>query len=368
MGKTLKDVAQQLISSNKKVQLIYAFNGTGKTRLSREFKDLIGFNNEKMLYYNIFTEDLFYWINTEMPVLKIHPNSFTPWVFIEQGLENKIIDHFQSFTNKKLTPHFNAQYFDADDNKVEPFSEITFSFERGNNEAPEKIKISRGEESNFIWCVFYSLLDSVIDILNTKNPEERETNEFDKLEYIFIDDPVSSLDDNHLIEVAVNLAQLIKNNESLNLKFIITTHNPLFFNVLHYEFNQVNKLNIKYLLKKHENGEYELQPHKNDSPFSYHLFLKSEIEHAIKSGTLAKYHFNFLRNIFEKTAIFLGYSYWGKLLSKTNINTAYEKRLIDLSSHSKQSGEEIADITESDKQLIIELIKLLKERYCFNSI
>ena len=30
---------------NKKVQLIYAFNGTGKTRLSREFKELIAPKN-----------------------------------------------------------------------------------------------------------------------------------------------------------------------------------------------------------------------------------------------------------------------------------------------------------------------------------
>jgi len=38
MGKTLIDIAQQLKDTNKKVQLIYAFNGTGKTRLSRAFK------------------------------------------------------------------------------------------------------------------------------------------------------------------------------------------------------------------------------------------------------------------------------------------------------------------------------------------
>jgi len=41
MSKTLTEIAQQLKDANKKVQLIYAFNGTGKTRLSREFKHLI---------------------------------------------------------------------------------------------------------------------------------------------------------------------------------------------------------------------------------------------------------------------------------------------------------------------------------------
>lgn len=41
MGKTLTEIAQDLRTANKKVQLIYAFNGTGKTRLSKEFKQLI---------------------------------------------------------------------------------------------------------------------------------------------------------------------------------------------------------------------------------------------------------------------------------------------------------------------------------------
>lgn len=41
MSKTLTEIAQQLCDANKKVQLIYAFNGAGKTRLSREFKELI---------------------------------------------------------------------------------------------------------------------------------------------------------------------------------------------------------------------------------------------------------------------------------------------------------------------------------------
>jgi hypothetical protein len=61
-------MAQQLKTANKKVQLIYAFNGTGKTRLSGEFKDLIApkiegiegaqpdLSRNKILYYNAFTK------------------------------------------------------------------------------------------------------------------------------------------------------------------------------------------------------------------------------------------------------------------------------------------------------------------------
>nr|WP_298562971.1 hypothetical protein [uncultured Phascolarctobacterium sp.] len=74
MGTNLNEIAQELKDSNKKVQLIYAFNGTGKTRLSREFKALVdpkididveetSLASKKILYYNAFTEDLFYWDN-----------------------------------------------------------------------------------------------------------------------------------------------------------------------------------------------------------------------------------------------------------------------------------------------------------------
>lgn len=41
MSKTLTEVAQQLKDADKKVRLVYAFNGTGKTRLSRSFKEVV---------------------------------------------------------------------------------------------------------------------------------------------------------------------------------------------------------------------------------------------------------------------------------------------------------------------------------------
>ncbi|MHA3123796.1 hypothetical protein ACX1FB_13360 [Legionella pneumophila] len=46
MRKTLTEIAQQLKGANKKVQLIYAFNGTGKTRLSWAYQKLIAPKNE----------------------------------------------------------------------------------------------------------------------------------------------------------------------------------------------------------------------------------------------------------------------------------------------------------------------------------
>src|SRR5690606_27933658 len=253
MGKALAEIAQQLKASGKKVQLIYAFNGTGKTRLSREFKQLIAPKDDaagegdqveptrnKILYYNAFTEDLFYWDNDlevdAEPKLRIQPNTFTDWVLKEQGQDMNVIATFQRYTNDKLTPRFNEERKDDQTGEViaKAFSEVTFSLERGDNEHSGNLKISKGEESNFIWSIFYTLLEQVIGVLNVPELGDRETNEFDQLEYVFIDDPVSSLDENHLIQLAVDLAGLITRAPA-QLKFAITTHSPLFYNVLHNE-------------------------------------------------------------------------------------------------------------------------------------
>lgn len=371
MAQSLTEIAQSLIDANKKVQLIYAFNGTGKTRLSREYRLLVAPKDVesveedeigiKVLYYNAFTEDLFFWDNDLDADLNrkliIRPNGFTNLVinFLkEQGIDNNIIFNFQHFTSDKLTPRFNEQYNvknkEGRDIIVKAYSEITFSIEGGNEEKIENIKISKGEESNFIWCVFYSLLEQVVDILNIPESESRITNKFDNLEYVFIDDPVSSLDENHLIELAVNLAELIK--KSSDLKFIVSTHNPLFYNVLYNELNLKSKKEVCFMLDKNEDGTFELKEKFGDSnkSFSYHLFLKNTIEEAIKTNTIQKYHFTLLRNLYEKTANFLGYPQWSNLLPDDK--KTYYNRVIQFTSHSTLSNEVVREPTESEKQIV----------------
>jgi hypothetical protein len=350
MGQSLSEIAQTLNDSPKKVQLLYAFNGSGKTRLSRTYRLLIDpkvpdseeDSGIKVLYYNAFTEDLFYWDNdldadTDRKLI-IRPNGFTNLVlkFLQdQGLDGNIVTNFQHFTSQSLTPKFSSD-----------LSEVSFSIERGDDENIEHIKISKGEESNFIWCVFYSMLEQVVEVLNIPETEERATNKFDDLEYVFIDDPVSSLDDNHLIELAVNLAELVK--KSTNLKFIISTHSPLFYNVL---FNELGNKTC-YMLNKLEDGTFELQEKKGDSnkSFSYHLFLKHTIDEAINKNDIQKYHFTLLRNLYEKTANFLGYPRWSELLPDDK--QTYYNRVIQFTSHSTLSNELIPDPTEPEKQTV----------------
>ncbi len=365
MGKMLEDIAQKLKDSNKKAQLIYAFNGTGKTRLSQKFKKLVCSNfpeeedgfltRDKILYYNAFTEDLFYWDNDlegDLDFkLKIQDNSFIRWIIEDQGQDQNIIANFQRYTDDKLTPQFDL------DN-----GHITFSFQRGNDEEPEQIKLSKGEGSNFVWSIFYTLLELVADEREIDDPDFVEEQKFADLEYVFIDDPVSSLDENHLIEVVSNLGTLIKSSNS-DLKFIITTHNPLFFNVL---YNELGCKQPKYQLEKLEDGTYELHEQHSDSPFSYHLFLLNKLREAIKTNSIQKFHFNLLRNLLEKTSTFLGYKDWKNLLPDVEERQSYEKRIIDFSSHSKHAADEVAALNRQEKQMLIHLVNLLEETYHFN--
>lgn len=376
MSKTLTQIAQQLKATDKKVQLIYAFNGIGKTCLPREMKNLIASkigdgedstpSRHKFLYYSVFTEDLFYWDNDleldATPKLKIQPNSFTNWILKDQGQDRNIIAYFQSYANDKLTPSFNEEYkFSGADGKeitIPAFSEVTFSVEGGNDTDSGKIKISKGEESNFVWSVFHVLLDQVITILNVPEPDDRETNQFDQLEYVFIDDPVNSLDENHLIELAVNLTGLIKSSQS-SLRFIITTHNPLFYNVL---YNEVNSKTC-YLLERYEDGTFSLQEKQGDSNrnFSYHLYLKQTLERVIADNKIEKYHFMLLRNLYEKTASFLEYPKWSELLLDNK--QAYLNRIIQFTSHSNLSNAAVAEPSPQEKQTVKFLLDHLTNNY-----
>jgi hypothetical protein len=427
MSNTLDEIALGLYENKKKATLIYAFNGMGKTRLSRTFKELIApisagdengdesqLSRSKMLYYNAFTEDLFYWDNDietdSEPKLKIQPNTFTDWLITllqDLGEDGNIVTNFQRYTSSKATPTFNEEYKHQSKGRngeeveitIPAFSEITFQMAANIPVASEsasltvsgdvvvqgqyeRIKISKGEESNFVWSVIYTLLDQAVSTLNEPDSGSRITDKFNDLEYVFIDDPVSSLDDSHLIELAVDLAGMIKSSKS-DLKFIVTTHSPLFYNVLCNELSNKayekqpdgaskltynpNKAFEKYRLEKQADGYFQIIKQPTDSPFSYHLFLLSELQGAINSRQIRKYHFNFIRNILEKLATFLGYNYWPALLPQTAEGKPdpFANRILNLSSHSAHAGEEVAHIKDKDKEDLDNLVKHLINAYGF---
>ncbi len=66
--KNVTEIANQIFQLPQTISLIYAFNSTGKTKLSVAFKDITKANNGGIhsgVYYNAYSEDLFVWDNDE---------------------------------------------------------------------------------------------------------------------------------------------------------------------------------------------------------------------------------------------------------------------------------------------------------------
>lgn len=363
---SLAEIAQKIKDSNKKVTLLYAFNATGKTRLSMEFKNLVNEPKDDevikhVVYYNAFTEDLFSWDNDlendSERKLKINKNSSFIDLIERQGKENEIAERFKEFTSSKIEPNINTST-----------GEITFSLPTGDEEAVENIKISKGEESIFIWTVFFVLMETIISELNIDEINDRSTDEFNAIQYIFIDDPVTSLDDNHLIQMAISLRESIANSKSGALRFIITTHHALFYNVLFNEFKSERSIrdNKKEycLLEKNENMYF--MDKQNDTPFGYHLFIKRIIQKAIDDNVVERYHFMLFRNLLEKVASFLGYNNWGDILIADGMSDEDRKayiRFINLSSHNKISDLEVKELKQNEKNLLKLLFDNFKREY-----
>lgn len=394
--KTLEELADNLISKKSKTSLLYAFNGSGKTRLSMAVKKKLDGNKsnqvqnrlideKKMFYFNAFTEDLFYWDNDLRHDLnrKLNINqesTFVRYILKDQGKGNEIIDLFQAYLGIYPVGQDRRSHQQIIEPRFNDYTNVTFSktyTDKNEDGTPTRItendiKISKGEETNFIWSLFYTFINEVIESKND------DPDSFPELKYIFIDDPVSSLDDRRIIEIAVDLASLIKKSNftkatdkatnPTGLKFIITTHHPLFFNVLYNELNRKDSL-AKFVLEHKvslTDGEetYYLKD-TNDSPFAYHLKVIDILDEAIQQDQLEKYHYNLLRTVFEKTSTYLGYKEWKGLLP-VNENTAIYNRYLNLFSHDKQSSEEFPELTEDDKVHFKEIYKSFIDKFYFN--
>lgn len=156
----LEEVATHLRErlNEKKYILMFAYNGTGKTRLSMDFKNK-GKNGEERdtLYFNAFTEDLFNWDNDlnndAQRVLKINKDSRFFNGLQELEMENRIRPLLQRY---------------ADFDFLIDYENWTVSFNReikseDNTQTVEHIKISRGEENIFVWCFFLAVAQLAID-------------------------------------------------------------------------------------------------------------------------------------------------------------------------------------------------------------
>ena len=196
------DLSQQDICA----VLLYAFNRTGKTRLSMAFKEK-GKKKKSpdTLYYNAFTEDLFTWNNDlehdKDRYLKINEQSKFFNGFGGLSLEDRIHSHLERYTELDFFIDYDKWVVSFSRNINNP----KYNPQNPNNIEPEKvkvenIKISRGEENIFIFSVFLAICELVIEGHDA----------YKWVKYIYIDDPISSLDENNAITIATDLASLIK--------------------------------------------------------------------------------------------------------------------------------------------------------------
>ncbi|MCZ6802692.1 MAG: AAA family ATPase [Proteobacteria bacterium] len=341
---------------DKKYLLLFAYNAIGKTRLCMGFKEA-GKNNGSAdtLYFNAFTEDLFSWDNDldndTRRVLKLNSDSR-----FFAGLQELEMD-----TRIRPLLHRYADF----DFKIDTDNWI-ISFEREVNngetsETVEHIKISRGEENIFIWCFFLAIAQLAIDATD-------EEEAYAWVKYLYIDDPISSLDDNNAIAVASHLAQLLKNQD--RVKAVISSHHTLFFNVMWNELNgrgNNNPLQPYFLSADNSSHGYTLR-YTNDTPFFHHVALLKQLHEAAESGLLYTYHFNILRNILEKTACFHGFKKFSACIKKDNDDPEdiVHVRMVNILSHGNYSLFEPMEMLDENKQYFKKILSDFMDNYRFN--
>lgn len=357
LNKVVKD--KKSGKGNINVVLLYAFNGTGKTRISELITEE---EEDKCLFYNAYVEDYFTWNNREKEFL-IDMNADLFRIIRTQELENDIIDNFKSLVETKLEPVFDI-----------PDAKITFQLATGDSNSTQNVKISKGEESMFIWSVFYSILNLSLEMLD-EELENRSCEDFNLLRYIIVDDPVSSIDDTKIIAIADQFTEYLNKLKSVDIKndnklsILITTHHPLFYNMLFNYFK--NKSNDKfnteyYVLMRGENNTLELNKQKSDSPFAYHLSLIEELVIVVNEDNIKKYHYNILRSLFEKTSNYLGYTNWADCISDEEDKSLIIKE-VNQNSHNRLSDIEYCELSEEDKELFKRVFKRFLEDFNWKS-
>lgn len=336
--------------------LLYAYNGTGKTRLSMEFKEAgkrKRGQDRDTLYFNAFTEDLFHWDNDLVGdanrVLQINSDSKFFEAFKELSLEEKIFAYLARYSNFDFK-------IDYDDWNV-TFSKLVKNPRfRPESEEPEtivqdNIKVSRGEENIFIWCVFLAICELVLDGAEA----------YSWVKYFYIDDPISSLDDNNAIAVSSDLAKLLRRSVG-KVKTVISSHHSLFFNVL---CNELKKQQHKsYFIYSRDGDGYSLQS-TTDTPFFHHVAMLSELKKAADAGRLYANHFNVLRGILEKTSAFFGFKDFSDCIHGIEDELLFS-RALNLLSHGDYSLFDPKELTEDNKQLFDNILNGFLERYTFD--
>jgi len=335
---------------HKKTILLYAYNGTGKTRLSMAFKDIgkQGEGERDTLYFNAFTEDLFHWDNDlngdsdRRVTLNAASRFFAGLAELE--MDNRIRPLLQRYAD-----------FDF---RIDT-QEWAVRFSRTvDGELIDNIKVSRGEENIFVWCFFLAIVQLAMDGAEA----------YQWVKYVYIDDPISSLDEHNAISVGNHLTQFL-NKQDNPLKVVISSHHPLFFNVMHNELDarKSKKVSAYFLSRAKTDGSYALG-YTGATPFFHHVALLTELYKAEQSGDLYTYHFNMLRSVLEKSASFHGFSNFSACIAQDadDPDGVLHARLINIMSHGNYSLFEPQQMLDENKAFFRKILHGFLSRYPFN--
>lgn len=351
----LSDIAKEIKESKENIFLIYAFNATGKTRLSVEYKETARDSKTRFqtgVYYNAFSEDLFIWDNdtknSEADIkMQVIPSSLNR--LHSQISEEAVLEKLRPYNPKY---EFSISYIDNDSEKG--IEHIRFYLKEG--ESRTSIKISRGEERIFVWCFFLALFD-------TEGWADAQN------QYIFIDDPVSSLDDHNIFITTFTLLDLIEKYYK-ERKFIITTHHIGFATILDNllakgEKAESFKKHYKLRLLEKEGTAFSLGNPKKDV-LLYHLRLLQILDDSIQNNSLEVYHMALLRQVLENISSFLGTGRIKYVLEQIGFSNA--DRITTIANaliHKNVYYPQMDAMVEDNKQIVKDVYNALMGKYHF---
>lgn len=351
-----KTIATSLRDNPAKIHLAYAFNATGKTRLSVAYKNVTKSEGGEHtgVYYNAYSEDLFIWDNDEeengadirLKVLLSSLSAFHASIN-EADIEDKL---------RAYRPKFEF-VFNMHEDPEKGIDSISFFIPNADPDSPRSpIKISRGEERIFVWCFFLALFE-------VEGWADRQSKHF------FIDDPVSSLDDHNIFVTATMLFDLIE-KQFEKRKIIVTTHHIGLFSILSDWLTKGEK-SSKY--KKHtklhtltaKSGELELSPCDKDV-FLYHLRVLQVLVDVKRENEVKAYHFALLRQVLENVASFLGVGHFRYVLTQIGIEDPNRVGdIVNALSHKKVYYYESDYVGKDNLDMFNDVMQRLLDKYGF---
>jgi hypothetical protein len=354
------DIAKEIIRSKEQIVVIYAFNATGKTRLSVAYKDSTKRKDglHAGVYYNAYSEDIFVWdndaenneANIQLDIRRSSLNRFHSSLS-EDDIRDKL---------NRYRPNYRFEFI-PHENPEDGIKSVLFFYEAAdpndpNNIAKVPIKISRGEERIFVWCFFLALFE-------VEGWADQQSSHF------FIDDPVSSLDDHNIFITASTFFDLIEEHYEKR-KFIITTHHLGLFSILADWLTKGEKAEkfrkqTRLCMLSAKNGDLSLENCRNDV-FLYHLRLLQVLDQAHASNGVKSFHFALLRQVLENVASFLGVGQFRYVLEQIGITDATEVvNIINTLSHKKVYYFESDELTPDSKDLFDRVFTKIKSKYNF---